>query len=107
MKVAIVVPFYNGHQWLNKLIESFGQSVAGYDCTLYVIDNSPIYQKFEVNNQINLSVKNSLRRNQVLVMERKAYNRGYKLSKERGYDFMMSSPIRTVMCPKNFMIRNS
>jgi GT2 family glycosyltransferase len=87
MKIGIIVPFYDGHLWLNKLVESFDHAAADYDCVLYIIDNSPENKEVEVRHPLSLKVE--VIREKPGIGYGKACNRGYQICKDQGYDYLI------------------
>ncbi len=87
LKIGVVVPFYNGHQYLDKLIESFDVAAAGLDCVLYVIDNSPADQVISMSYKSKMAVE--VIREKPGIGYGRANNRGYELCKELGFDFII------------------
>ena len=87
MKIGIVVPFYNGHQYINRLVKSFDKAAETFDCTLYIIDNSPINQPIEVANLLNLKME--VIREKPGIGYGKASNRGYEICKELGFEYII------------------
>jgi GT2 family glycosyltransferase len=89
MKIGIIVPFYNGHQWLGRLIESFGFAARKYECTLLIIDNSPGNRPVDTACRFEMKVK--VLREKPGIGYGKAINRGYDHCKELGYDCLIVS----------------
>ncbi len=87
MKIGVVVPFYNGHRWINRLVDSFNLAAVNVECTLLIIDNSPGNIPIEIPVQKNISVE--LIREKAGIGYGKANNRGYDVCKERGFDFVI------------------
>jgi GT2 family glycosyltransferase len=87
LKVGIVIPFYNGHQWLNRLVQAFDNASHGYECTLFIIDNSPGNLTVEVGLSTGISVE--VIREKPGLGYGKACNVGYQRCKERGFEYII------------------
>jgi GT2 family glycosyltransferase len=87
MKIGIVIPFYNGYQYLDRLIDSFDIAARELDCSLYIIDNSPGKQPIEIPHKSNLAIE--------IIKEKpgigygRACNRGYQFCKDQGIDYLI------------------
>jgi GT2 family glycosyltransferase len=88
-KIGIVIPFYNGHKYLDRLIESFDVAAAGRECFLYIIDNSPKDKVVEIKYLSEIPVQ--VVREMPAIGYGKASNKGFELCKERGYDYVIIS----------------
>lgn len=86
VKIGIVIPFYNGYQYINKLLESISLSSSGFCCKVYIIDNS-LYKSEIKNTNSNLLLE--------VISEKpgigygKACNIGYQLCCKEGMDYMI------------------
>ena len=87
MKIAIVIPFYNGYQYLDRLIDSFDLASRELECSLYIIDNSPGNQPIEIPHKSSLAIE--VLREKPGIGYGKACNRGYQHCKELGYDYLI------------------
>jgi N-acetylglucosaminyl-diphospho-decaprenol L-rhamnosyltransferase len=87
LKVGVIVPFYKGYKYLEKLTESIEKAANGYSCTLFIIDNSPENLPIESKTSINLPM--------VVIREKqgigygKACNVGYARCKQEGFDYII------------------
>ncbi len=86
-KIGIIVPFFNGHKYLDRLIESFDRAAEGLNCTLYIIDNSPAGEVVEMKFTCRIPVE--VIREKAAIGYGRACNRGYAICKELGYDYII------------------
>jgi GT2 family glycosyltransferase len=88
-KIGIVIPFYNGHKYLDKLIESFDLAEGDNDCTIYIIDNSPIDKAIELKYKSKIQVE--IIREKPAIGYGKASNKGFEICKQLDFDFIIIS----------------
>ncbi|GGB08525.1 glycosyltransferase [Puia dinghuensis] len=86
-KIGIVVPFYNGHEYLDRLIASVEKAAAGLHVTLFIVDNSPEGPPLEIARKGSVPVE--------IIRERpgigygKACNAGFERCKKAGFDYIL------------------
>lgn len=86
-KIGIVVPFFNGHKYLDKLIESFDLAGEGHSCALYIIDNSPAESQVDIKYKARMPVE--VIRERPAIGYGKANNKGFQICADLGYDFVI------------------
>ena len=86
-KIGIVVPFYNGHEYLDRLIASVEKAAAGLHVTLFIVDNSPEGPPLEIARKGAVPIE--------IIRERpgigygKACNAGFARCKKAGFDYIV------------------
>ncbi|HXB91064.1 MAG TPA: glycosyltransferase, partial [Puia sp.] len=85
--VAVVIPFYNGHEYSDKLIGSIDKAAAGISCKVFIIDNSPEQMAIPLSVCNNLVVE--IVRTQPAIGYGKACNQGFDLCRKEGIGFII------------------
>jgi GT2 family glycosyltransferase len=88
LKIGVVVPFYNGYDYLGKFLESVEKAAVGdHSYSVFIVDNSPDGKTIVLPSSGRWPVE--------VIRERpgigygKACNRGVALCREREYDYVL------------------
>lgn len=85
-KIGVVIPFFEGHIYLNKLLNSIELNSLDNNVTVFIIDNS-ITKKIKIEQDFNFEIVISNEFNSIGYG--KACNVGYQLCKSYSCNFML------------------
>lgn len=86
-KIGIIIPFYNGHQYLDKLLRSINEASAGFVCVVLIIDNSSHKKKINIPEGLNLQIE--VIKEKESIGYGKACNSGFELCRQKNIDYII------------------